>query len=256
MTVFNSYARYYDLIYRDKDYRGEAEFIGNLLRSHAPGSQTVLELGCGTGAHAALLADAGYQVFGVDLSEDMLQRANARKSSLNPELAQRMMFAHGDVRTVRLAERFDAVISLFHVMSYQTGNDDLMAAFATANAHLKPGGVFIFDCWYGPAVLTDRPTVRVKEMADEFIAVTRIAEPIMYANDNLVDVNYHVYVRDKQSGQVDEIRETHQMRYLFKPEISALLDVAGFSLIDCGEWMTGSQPGFGSWCAYFVSKGL
>ena len=79
----------------------------------------------------------------------MLEMAEQKRSSLAPELAHRLRFTQGDLRTVRLGERADAVISLFHVMSYQTSNADLTAAFATAREHLAEGGVFIFDCWYG-----------------------------------------------------------------------------------------------------------
>jgi SAM-dependent methyltransferase len=254
MTVFNSYARYYDLLYRDKDYRGEAHFVENLLCRHAPGSRSILELGCGTGAHAALLAEEGYQVFGVDMSVDMLERANARREKLAPEHGQRLMFVQGDVRSIRVAGKYDSVISLFHVMSYQTDNEDIRAVFGTAMTHLKPGGIFVFDCWYGPAVLTNRPSVRVKEMEDDFIIVTRIAEPVMYANDNIVDVNYHVFVKNKQAGVVEELRETHRMRYLFKPELIDISREFGLECVECAEWKTGNEPGFDSWGVYFVCR--
>jgi hypothetical protein len=56
------------------------------------------------------------------------------------------------------------VFSLFHVMSYQTSNKDLQDAFETAKINLKPGEIFIFDCWYGSSVLTDRPVGRVNAL--------------------------------------------------------------------------------------------
>jgi len=139
-------------------------------------------------------------------------------------------------------------------MSYQTDNADLRAAFATAREHLEPGGVFIFDCWYGPAVLTERPAVRVKRLEDDETAVTRIAEPTMHANDNLVQVDYQVIVRDKLSGSVEELHESHRMRYLFRPEIELLLGEAGMSLLSAAEWMTGRAPGFDTWGVCFVAK--
>ena len=63
----------------------------------------------------------------------------------------------GDIREIRLNKRFDTVIALFHVISYQTTNEDVTAAFETARQHLNSGGIFIFDISYGPAVLTERP---------------------------------------------------------------------------------------------------
>ncbi len=254
MKVFGSYARYYDLLYKDKGYSEEARFIHNLLQNYVPEAHSILDLGCGTGVHAAYLAAAGYTVHGVDLSTDMLERATKHLAEMPPAQASRLTFSQGDIRTVRLNGSFDVIISLFHVMSYQTTNEDLQRAFDTAKVHLMPGGVFIFDCWYGPAVLSDRPVTRVKYLENEVIRVTRIAEPLMHANTNLVDVNYHVLIEDKQSGNFEDVKETHHMRYLFKPEIELLFDKNGFELLECGEWMMDKKLGFDTWYVYFVAK--
>ncbi len=250
---FANYARYYDLLYGDKDYIGETKFIEQLLQLHAPNTQSILELGCGTGIHASLLAKSGYQVCGVDLSTEMLEKAEERLRLLPPELE--VKFTLGDVRTVRVEQKFDAVLSLFHVISYQVTNEDLQAAFRTAKAHLQPGGVFIFDCWYGPTVLSDPPAVRVKRLSDESISVTRVAEPVMYPNDNLVDVNYHIFIKNTQ-GEIAEVQETHKMRYLFKPEIDAIAAQNEFEVLKFGEWMTNKAAGFDTWGVYFVVKSL
>lgn len=254
MSIFGKYSSYYNLLYKDKDYAGEADYVHDLIRKYHPGAKSILDLGCGTGRHDLLFAEKGYSVTGVDQSEEMLAVANSHPSTLNPQLST-LRFAQGDVRNIRLNETFDVVISLFHVMSYQTTNEDLSAAFETVKLHLKKGGIFIFDCWYGPAVLTDKPAVRVKRLEDEGIFVTRIAEPVMHPNENIVDVNYHVFIRDKASDRVDEIKENHRMRYLFKPEIERMLKVEGLELIRCEEWMTGKEPGFDSWGVCFVVRG-
>ena len=93
--------------------RAEADYVAAHIRQHAPQAKRILELGCGTGAHAEHLASMGYVVHGVDLSESMLARAESRKSKLPPEMAARMSFQHGDVRTVRTGQIYDVVISLF-----------------------------------------------------------------------------------------------------------------------------------------------
>lgn len=245
--VFDSYARYYDLLYRDKDYAVEAEYVAAHIRKQSPQAKRILELGCGTGAHAEHLARMGYAVHGVDLSPSMLARAEARKAALPPGIAARMSFGPGDARTVRTGETYDAVISLFHVMSYQTSNEDLLAAFTTAKTHLKPGGLLIFDCWYGPAVLSDPPVVRVKRLADDEIEVLRIAEPVMHYNDNVVDVNYRVMITNKATGGMEQLSETHKMRYLFLPEIREYLAALGFSLVRAEEWVSGKEPGRDTW---------
>lgn len=266
MSVFGTYSKYYNLLYKDKDYAGETQFVHELLQTHSPGTKTILDLGCGTGRHDILLAGKGYAITGVDRSEEMLVMANKQietktetenDSTLGPTstLISNLSFIQGDIRTVQIGEQFDAVISLFHVMSYQTSNEDLKAAFSTVKRHLNPGGIFIFDCWYGPSVLSDRPTVRIKRLEDEETIVTRIAEPVMHPNENLVDVNYLVFVKNKGSGAVEELRETHTMRYFFKPEIEMLCKEFGFILEGCHEWMTKREPGFDTWSVYFIGRG-
>lgn len=259
-TVFSTYARYYDLLYQDKDYARESDYVSALLRRFHPEVGSVLELGSGTGRHAALLAEKGYQVLGVERSAEMLARARAlirasgARQAAGPHSPPE--FVEGDIRSVRIDRGFDAAISLFHVISYQTANADLLQALETVRRHVRKGGLFVFDVWYGPAVLTDPPSTRVKRMADELIEVTRLAEPVLLPNSNLVEVNYHVFVRTKATGSVSETREKHEMRYLFVPEIDLLLGQSGFERLHAEEWLTGRTPGCGTWGVCFVARRL
>lgn len=254
-TLFADYARYYDLLYRDKDYPAEAEYVAQLIRKFHTASKSILELGSGTGIHASLLAKKGFVVHGIERSEEMLTRAQALVEKITSKHDQ-LAFSPGDIRYVRLNKQFDVVISLFHVISYQTTNEDVAATFKTARHHLKPGGIFIFDIWYGPAVLTQRPETRIKRMADEKIEVTRLAEPFLHPNENIVDVNYHVFIRDFNTDSVTELKETHRMRYFFKPEICNIAAQSGFDILHTEEWRTGKQIGTDTWGVSFILKGL
>lgn len=256
MAVFGQYSRYYDLLYRDKDYAGEADFIMRLVEKSCPGATSLMELGCGSGNHAARFAARGYDVEGVDLSEDMLAEARNRATTLPADTARKLRFSHGDVRSVRLDRKVDCVLSLFHVVSYQPENADVIAMFRTAREHLDKGGAFIFDCWYGPAVLTDPPAVRIKRMQDDGIQVTRLAEPKLYADRNIVDVHYNVFIRDLASQSVGEIQETHRMRYLFHPEIALFAETTGFQVEHSCEWMTERMPDRSTWGVCFILRAI
>ena len=148
---------------------------------------------------------------------------------------------------MQLGRTFDAVLSLFHVISYQTSNAALSAVFTRAAEHLNLGGLFVFDFWYSPAVYTQRPAVRVKRMADSQIEITRIAEPVIYPNDNRVDVNYTIFARDLVSGAVQISTETHPMRHLSLPEIDLLATVQGFERIGAEEFLSGKPAGEDTW---------
>jgi len=255
-AVFYAYAKYYDLLYRDKDYAAEAEFTASKIRERVPDARRVLDLGCGTGAHAECLARLGYSVHGIDLSQAMVRSALERRARLPDEVAGRLSFEQGDVRDIRLRDKYDAVVSLFHVMSYQTSNPDLDAAFATAASHLRAGGVFLFDFWYGPAVLTEKPSVRIKRLEDDEIKILRIAEPVLRSNENIVDVHYSCFVEEKSSGAVSVVTEVHSMRYLFLPEL-ARCGSSDFDQRVCCAWMTGAPLTDHDWsaCMSMVRRG-
>jgi SAM-dependent methyltransferase len=212
-----------------------------------PEAARILELGCGTGAHAEHLARVGFHVHGIDMSEEMIAGATARRARLPTELRDKLSFGCGDVRTVRTGQKYDAVVSLFHVMSYQVANDDLTASFRTAASHLDAGGIFLFDFWYGPAVLTQRPETRVRRMSDARTRVVRIAESSLHENEDSVSVRFTVFVDDIVSGGRNEIVETHRMRYLFLPALQSLLAGAGFDGVDAREWLSDKLPSLSSW---------
>jgi len=235
---FDAYSRYYDLVYRDKDYAAEAKYVDGLLRRHGVAGSDLLEFGSGTGKHGRLLTQRGYRVLGIELAAEMVARA---ASAPGFETKQ------GDIRTVRLGRTFDAVLSLFHVVSYQTANADVQAVFARAAEHLERGGLFIFDVWYTPAVHAQRPEVRIKRLTDEDVTITRLAEPVIHANENIVDVNYTIIARSSASGMCREFSETHPMRHFCLPELDLFALAAGFERVGAEEFLSGADPSERTW---------
>jgi SAM-dependent methyltransferase len=246
VNTFDLYAAYYDLLYGAKDYAAEAEHVIDLLPSD---TRSVLELGCGTGGHALELARRGLDVHGVDISPAMVARARERHAALAPELRSRLRFDEGDVRSHRANRRYDAVLALFHVMSYQTSNTDLLAALRTARAHLDRDGLFVFDFWYGPAVLSDRPHEVIKTVSDERVEVQRTTTPTLHVNENRVDVRFDVRIHAVDDGSERQLHEIHSMRYLFLPELDLLFAQTGFERSAAYAWMSGAAPGDRSWYA-------
>jgi SAM-dependent methyltransferase len=253
VTTFDLYAAYYDLLYEDKGYDEEAAFVARLIRDQAPDARSILELGCGTGKHGLALARQGFSLRGIDLSPGMVDRANKRLDGANVPPRVKVSFDHGDVRTAQLDQTFDAVVSLFHVVSYQLRNSDLVETIRTAADHLPPGGVFVFDCWYGPAVLTVRPEVRVKRCENSEIQVFRVAEPEMHPDRNVVDVRYTIWIEQKATGTTMRLSEIHPMRYLFYPEIETMLASVGLKIRRACEWMSDKPLDFTTWSATFVA---
>ena len=244
-AVFNAYSRYYDLLYRDKDYVAEAEYIADLLERFGVSGKSLLEFGSGTGKHGQLLAQHGYEVTGIERSAEMVAQA---------EVAPGFSCQQGDICTVQLGQTFDAVLSLFHVMSYQITNDAVLAVFERAAEHLQADGLFVFDVWYSPAVYAQNPDVRVKRIADDSIEITRIAEPVMYSKENRVNVNYTIFARDISSGVVENMFETHPMRHFSLTELNLIAQMSGFVIVGVEEFLTGKEPSQETWAVCLVMK--
>lgn len=253
MEVFQDYALYYNAFYQDKDYAAESLDVDRLLKKYGRNVKKIINYGCGTGRHDIELSRLGYQCTGIDISPAMIEIAkrNSERDGIGID------FSVADIRAYEPSEKYDAVISLFHVMSYQNGNQDILAAFSAARKALDSGGgVFLFDAWYGPGVLSEKPAVRVKEAENGKYRMVRIARPVMHDKSNVVDVCYEVFVIDKETGKTKEINETHSMRYFFRPEIEFYLKQTGFELIDNLDCNTLDRTDFSSWTSYFVARAV
>jgi SAM-dependent methyltransferase len=250
---FDAYATYYDALYLDKDYEAEVSFILQKLNSFAPNAKSILELGCGTGRHAADFARSGYSVRGVDLSESMIEFAQNRKAICPDDIRSKLSFSTGDARSFDAGREYDVVLALFHVASYQSSNDDIQSFIKNAAKHLKKGGVFIFDYWYGPGVLTDPPAVRVKRLEIIGGEITRIAEPELLVEECCVNVCYDIRILETASMKEKRLYEEHKMRYFFKPELEMLCESAGLQVLQSASWMDAKPLNSGTWNAYSVA---
>jgi SAM-dependent methyltransferase len=239
--LFNHYAKYYNLLYEDKNYKKEVDYIHSLIQRFADRPvHAILDIGCGTGTHASFLSQLGYHITGVDMSEDMIRDALIKKIPHTD-------FHVGNAVDFRLSQKFEVITSLFHVLSYQTTNDNLQKMIANAADHLSDGGIFIFDFWYAPAVLTERPSVRIKRLEDADIKITRLSEPVLKINENTVDVNFELLIENKHNQQLTVIKEVHPMRYFSMPEIERLLTINGMKLLYAQEWLTENTPSEKTW---------
>ena len=222
------------------------------MNKYGKNIKKIINYGCGTGKHDIELSKIGYQCTGIDMSPLMIDLA--RESVTGKEM--KVDFLVADIRDYISVEKYDAVISLFHVMSYQNSNDDILSAFQSARKALNEGGIFLFDVWYGPGVLSDRPAVRVKEVKSDKYKLVRIANPIMHDKTNIVDVCYEVFVIDEDTSEIRVINEKHSMRYFFRPELEAYLKMTDFKLLDNVDCITLEETGYDTWTSYFIASAM
>ena len=228
MSVFNEmYASAYDELYRHKDYDAECNLIVELISREDLKVDSILDIGCGTGGHLLHLAQRGYNLSGVDPSHSML------------DIAKRKLIDNGCVESVDLinanaaqfecSKKHDFGIMMFAVIGYHTTNADVIACLINIKKNLQPGATLMFDFWYGPAVLHDEPTDRVKVIDSGDEKIIRITNTVMDSFCHSAEVNFET-IKIVNKTVVSSEKETHNLRYFFPQEIAMFLEIAGFEL--------------------------
>lgn len=151
--MFRQSAEIYDTIYGFKDYAAEAAQLAALIRATHPSANSVLDVACGTGAHAYHLATThGFGVDGLDLDPELLKIAAGKHRSGR--------FFEADMSDFRLEQRYDAVICLFSSIAYLVTLERIAAALACFRRHLLTDGVVLVEPWFAPGTMADGHTVR------------------------------------------------------------------------------------------------
>ena len=260
-------APYYHLLYADKDFQAEADYVASLLDTYGDRPQSILAFGSRTGKCELALAEMGYEVAGIERNDEMVGLAEARSREPGRFPISDFRFPIGGAensqpapRSPQLATRnpqpatFDAVIFLDRAFSYHTRDSDLSTVFDNAAQHLETGGFFLFDVWYAPAVLSQGLETRVQRVADERVELTCITEPYLCSEWNCLQLVYTLFVRDKRDGRIREFSEMHTTRYFTIPEIKTIADCRGFDVVRPERWLTGQLPCTDTRGACFVAR--
>ncbi len=234
----DKYAYYYDLLYKDKDYEQEVDFLEEIFkRFFRKKPNTILDLACGTGGHIIPLAKRGYRVSGLDVSSGMFRRVRekTKKEGIEVNLYKAPM------QKFNIKERFDVVISMFSAINYVMTYDGLKSMFGCIRNHLNKGGLYYFDSWNGLAVIEHYDPCRQKTVKGNDIIVERIGKTKIDPIKQLCWVNYHCSVyQDKK--KIDDFKESHELKFFFIEEIKNYLADSGFEVLAAGPFLQINKP--------------
>jgi SAM-dependent methyltransferase len=234
---FNQIAKFYDILYQDKDYPAEIQFLLKLIESSLGpcGKDTpILDLACGTGRHLLELGKLGYTCLsGSDLSRPMIEFAkeSASKSSLDIDF-----YNYSFEECLSIQRRFRVVLSLFSAVDYLASRQSQVLAFQNIHGLLEEDGVFIFDFWNGNAVSRDFSPTRVVHKTKGLEEIYRISYTRIDRLNQSAEVKFRC-LHLEEGIKKAEFTEIHSLHYYYLPEMFHLLDRTGYEVVKVVPFM-------------------
>ena len=234
MSAYDALAASYDGLMADGAYRRRAAFLERRLRKSPIPVETVLDLACGTGTIACLLAEKGYAVIATDGSGEMLTQAAAKAAVLD----RPPLFLHQAMPRLRLAQPADAVVSTLDSLNYLTAERDLKETFRHVRRWLKPGGLFLFDV-NTPYKLRRMDGQLYMDETEDSVCVWRT-----FFSEKKQICTYQVDLfRLRPDGAWDRSFEEHRERAWSEEFLRKELLAAGFSGLRLTGDLTDKPPG-------------
>lgn len=232
---YSNIAPVYDILMEEVDYGAWADYVAEILSKHGivPRAR-LLDLACGTGTATTLLAETGFSLVGLDLSDEMLAVARAKAGSRKIAIDWRQ----GDMRRFELDEPVDAAICLFDSVNYLTEEPELMDCFNSVRKSLRPGGLFLFDMNTIHALSQNWGNGTKVRQDGEVHSIWRSCyQPC----DRTARMDLTVF-RPDGNGGYRKLREVHVERGYESGEVEDLLRQADFGEIETYKHGTFSRP--------------
>lgn len=246
MEAYTGFAAVYDMFMDNIPYEEWCEYLTGLLHDYGVKDGLLLDLGCGTGSLTELLAERGYDMIGIDYSEEMLDLAMEKRM----ESGNDILYLCQDMREFELYGTVGAVVSICDCMNYITEPEDLVTVFELVNNYLDPEGIFIFD------LNTEYKYETL--MGDSTIAEDREDSSFIWENQyekeekiNIYDVS--IFIKEKED-LYRKYHETHYQRAYSLEEIREALEEAGMEFVTAYDAFTKEPPKEDSERIYVVAR--
>lgn len=233
MQPYSGFASVYDLFMDNVPYDEWADYVQKLLKKFHIEEGLLLELGCGTGSMTRRLADRGFDMIGIDNSEEMLSIARDKSSE-----GYEILYLCQDMREFELYGTVAAVVSVCDSMNYILTEEELLQVFRLVNNYLDPGGLFIFDL--------DTQYMYQEVLGDQTIAENReegsfIWENSFYEEEQMNEVTLTIFVPETEE-LYRKYEEVHYRRAYSLDKVKQLLKEAGMEFIAVYDMLTEDEP--------------
>lgn len=246
MEAYTSFARVYDTFMDNIPYEEWAKYLTALLREYGVTEGLMLDLGCGTGTMTEMLADQGYDMIGVDYSEDMLEIAMEKRA----ESGHDILYLLQDMREFELYGTVGAVVSVCDSVNYITEEEDLEEVFRLVNNYLDPNGIFIFDfktLYNYQTVLGDR-TIAEKREECSFIW-----DNYYYEEEKINEYELTLFIQD-EGDLYRKFEELHYQRAYTLDDMIRLIQKSGLEFVTAYDAFTKHAPHEKSERIYVIAR--
>ena len=247
MDAYTSFASVYDTFMDNIPYEEWAEYLISLLKEYRVNDGLVLDLGCGTGNMTELLAQAGYDMIGVDNAEEMLEIAMEKRE----KSGQDILYLLQDMREFELYGTVKAIVSICDSVNYVTEEEDLLEVFKLANNYLDPKGVFIFDfnTVYKYSEILGNQTI-----AEDREDCSFIWDNYYYEEEQINEYELSLFIKETDSDLYRKYQETHFQKAYDLETMKRLVEQSGLEYVTAYDAFTKQLPTKESERVYIIAR--
>lgn len=246
MDAYTSFARVYDTFMDNIPYKEWSEYLMELLKENGVSDGLVLDLGCGTGSMTELLAEAGYDMIGVDNAEEMLEIAMEKRA----ESGHDILYLLQDMREFELYGTVRAVVSICDSVNYILEEEELEEVFRLVNNYLDPKGVFIFDfnTLYKYQEILGNQTIAENREECSFIW-----DNFYYEEERINEYELSLFIQE-EDDLYRKYEEVHHQRAYTLEEMIEIINASGLEFVTAYDAFTKEYPNEKSERIYVVAR--
>ncbi len=247
MEAYTGFAEVYDIFMDNIDYKAWTEYVISLLKEYGIKDGLVLDLGCGTGNVTEEMAAAGFDMTGIDMSEDMLNIAMKKRANSGHDI----LYLCQEMQEFELYGTVRAVVSICDCINYVTEKEDIVQTFRLVNNYLDPEGIFIFDMntsYKYREILGDNTFAEVREDS------SFIWENFYDEEEKINEYALTLFIEDKESGMYEKFEEEHYQRAYEIDEMIQMIEAAGLEFLAVYDAFTKEAPKESSERVYFIAR--